>query len=109
MVRTTDPLTPAEELAAFLPPPGFELQLVAAEPELRKPMNLAWDTRGRLWFTESRAEYPFPAKPGEPSRDSVRILSDFDENGRAKKVTIFADGLNIPIGLYPVSFKEQGR
>jgi len=100
LVRPTEPLTPEQERAAFILPPGFEMQLVAAEPDLRKPMNMAFDVTGRLWFTESR-EYPFPAKPGEVGRDTIRILSDIGEDGRAKKVTIFAEGLNIPIGLYP--------
>ena len=110
LVRPTDPLSPAEELAAFVLPKGFEMQLVAAEPDLRKPMNMAFDVTGRLWFTESR-EYPFPAKPGEVGRDTIRILSDIGEDGRAKKVTIFAEGLNIPIGLYPFRSlnKETGK
>ncbi len=110
LVRPTEPLTPEKELAAFVLPRGFEMQLVAAEPDLRKPMNMAFDVTGRLWFTESR-EYPFPAKPGEVGRDTIRILSDFGDDGRAKKVTIFAEGLNIPIGLYPFRTlnKETGK
>lgn len=99
-VRTTDPLTPQQQQKTFYLPPGFEIQLVASEPDLRKPMNMAFDATGRLWITESR-EYPFPAPLDKPARDTIRIFSDFDENGRARKVTIFADGLNIPIGLYP--------
>jgi putative heme-binding domain-containing protein len=99
-VRPTDPLTPEQQQKTFHLPPGFEIQLVAAEPDLRKPMNLAFDTLGRLWISESR-EYPFAAPLDKPARDSIRIFSDFDENGRARKVTVFADGLNIPIGLYP--------
>ena len=88
------------ERAAFHLPPGFEIQLVASEPDLRKPMNMQWDATGRLWITESR-EYPFAIKDGSPGRDTVRIFSDFGEDGRARKVEIFADGLNIPTGLYP--------
>src|SRR5207237_1770874 len=65
-----------------------------------KPMNMQWDALGRLWLTESR-EYPFPAELGAPARDTVRVFSDFDDTGRARKVEVFADGLNIPIGLYP--------
>ena len=99
-VRNTDPLPPAEQLKKFHLPPGFEIQLVAAEPDLRKPMNMAFDAMGRLWITESR-EYPFAAPLDKPARDTIRIFSDFDETGRARKVTIFADGLNIPIGIYP--------
>src|SRR5687768_5830539 len=99
-VRPTEPLSPAEELKAFRVPEGFEMQLVAAEPDLRKPMNMAFDARGRLWLTESR-EYPFPAPPDKPARDTIRIFEDFDATGRARKITVFAEGLNIPIGINP--------
>ena len=99
-VRTTEPLEPTEQRAKFKLPPGFEIQLVAAEPDLRKPMNMAFDSTGRLWVSESR-EYPFPAKEGAELRDSIRIFSDFGPDGRARKKEVFADKLNIPIGLYP--------
>ncbi len=97
-VRTTEPLTPEQQQKTFNLPPGFTVQLVAAEPQLRKPMNMQFDGAGRLWFTESR-EYPWPTNASP--RDTIRILSDFDANGRAQKVTTFATNLNIPIGLYP--------
>ena len=45
-VRTTEPLAPAEQQKTFKLPPGFEIQLIAAEPELRKPMNMAFDAAG---------------------------------------------------------------
>src|SRR6266576_6288471 len=97
-VRTTDPLTPEAQQKTFRLPPGFTVQLVAAEPQLRKPMNMAFYGAGRLWITESR-EYPWPTNTAP--RDTIRIFSDFDANGRARKVTTFATNLNIPIGLYP--------
>jgi putative heme-binding domain-containing protein len=100
LVRPTEPLSPEQQRAVFHLPPGFEIQLVASEPDLRKPMNMQWDALGRLWLTESR-EYPFPAPEGTVGRDSVRIFSDFAPDGRARKIEVFADGLNIPIGLYP--------
>ncbi len=99
-IRATEPLTPEQEQQTFKVPPGFEIQLVAAEPELRKPMNMAFDVTGRLWITESR-EYPLPAKSDAEARDTIRIFSDFDANGHAQKMTVFATNLNIPIGLYP--------
>jgi putative heme-binding domain-containing protein len=100
-VRQTDPLTPADEQKKFHLPPGFEIQLVASEPEIGKPMNMAFDARGRLWITQSR-EYPLPVLPVEKEgRDKILILENFDETGRAKKISTFAEGLNIPIGLYP--------
>ena len=100
LVRPTEPLAPEQERAAFHLPPGFEIQLVASEPDLRKPMNMQWDALGRLWITESR-EYPFPVKDGSPGRDTIRIFSDFAPDGRARKMEIFAEGLNIPTGIYP--------
>ena len=100
-VAPTDPLPPDKERQAFHLPPGFEVQLVAAEPDIHKPLNLAFDARGRLWVTDT-VEYPFPAKDGSAARDTVKILEDFDANGRARKVTTFADGLNIPIGVLPL-------
>ncbi|HWN97129.1 MAG TPA: hypothetical protein VNT99_19015, partial [Methylomirabilota bacterium] len=105
-VRTTDPLSPEEQQKKFRAPPGFEVQLVAAEPWLRKPMNMQFDTAGRLWITESR-EYPW-ATNKEP-RDTIRVFSDFDANGRAQKVTTFATNLNIPIGLYPFLSPRSSR
>ena len=99
-VRTTEPLSPEQEREKFYLPPGFKIQLVAAEPDLRKPMNMAFDSVGRLWVTESR-EYPFAATNDATARDTIRIFSNFDDNGRAQKVTTFATNLNIPIGLYP--------
>ena len=103
-VRTTAPLGTAEELAKLHVPPGFEVQLVASEPDIHKPMNLAFDAAGRLWVTTS-VEYPFPAKD-RPGRDRLMIFEDFGPDGRARKVTQFADGLNIPIGVYP--FRSPG-
>jgi putative heme-binding domain-containing protein len=100
-VAGTDPRTPEDERKGLHLPPGFEVQLVAAEPDIGKPINIAFDARGRLWVTQSQ-EYPFPAKEGARPRDRVSVLEDFGPDGRARKVTTFADGLNIPIGVLPI-------
>jgi len=99
-VRTTDPLTPEQEQKTFHLPPGFEMQLVATEPAINKPMNMTFDALGRLWVTTS-IEYPFPAATNAPGRDRVMIFEDFAPDGKARKVTEFAHGFNIPIGIYP--------
>src|SRR5437868_3437263 len=96
-VSRADPRSPEEERKGFHLPPGFAIELVAAEPYVRKPININFDARGRLWVTES-IEYPFPAREGRRPRDTVRILGQFARNGLAQEVTTFADGLNIPIG-----------
>ena len=92
--------SPEAERAALHVPPGFEVQLVASEPDIDKPMNLAFDARGRLWVTHSR-EYPIAAARGA-GRDRVSILEDTTGDGRADRITTFADSLNIPIGVEPM-------
>ena len=70
-VRTTDPLPPVEQQKKFQLPPGFEIQLVAAEPDINKPMNLAFDATGRLWVTTS-IEYPWAAPTNRAARAGLR-------------------------------------
>ena len=99
VVRSAGPLSPEKEAESFILPAGFHAELVAAEPNIHKPMNMAFDSRGRLWVTTSM-EYPIPAD-GRKGQDRIVILEDADGDGRREKVTTFAEGLNIPMGLYP--------
>lgn len=110
LVRETDALTPDQERAGLHVPPGFTVQLFASEPMINKPINMAFDARGRLWVS-STVEYPYAADKArwsdpqgtrvKDSRDAIKILEDTDGDGRADKVTDFADGLNIPTGVLP--------
>jgi putative heme-binding domain-containing protein len=104
-VRTTEPLSSAEQQTRFKLPPGFEIQLVTSEPDIHKPMNMAFDAAGRLWVTTS-IEYPWAAPTNRPGRDRLMIFEDFGPDGRARKTTEFAGGLNIPTGVYP--YRSQG-
>ncbi len=99
-IRTTEARSPADEQAGFQLPPGFEIQLYASEPDIGKPLNMAFDARGRMWLTQSYA-YPFADTTGK-AKDRISILEDTDQDGRADKITVFAEGLNIPIGIVPV-------
>lgn len=110
VVRDSGPLTPEEERLQLKVPAGFRVQLFASEPQINKPLNMAFDERGRLWVSSSY-EYPYAAKKerwADPegssvkdSRDGIFILEDTDGDGRADKKTVFADGLNIPSGILP--------
>lgn len=105
-IRPTPWQSPAEEQKRLRVPEGFEIQLVAAEPDINKPMNLAFDARGRLWVSTT-IEYPLPVPTNAVGRDRIMVFEDFGPDGRARKVTQFADGLNIPIGLYPFRSRNQ--
>ena len=101
VIAPTDAKSPSDELKAFKLPPGFEAQLVASEPDIQKPMQCAFDAKGRLWVTTSHL-YPFAAADETKATDKLFILSDFDPDGKARKVETFAENLNIPIGILPL-------
>lgn len=94
----TPALSPDEAQRRFTVPPGFEIRLFASEPEVVNPVAMTWDDRGRLWVVELY-EYPLGAKPGEKGRDRVKILEDTDADGRADRVHVWADGLNLATGI----------
>jgi len=100
-VVLTDPLPAEEQAKKFRLPPGFEIQLVASEPDIQKPMNLNFDSRGRLWVSHS-IEYPWPVDAAAPPRDAVTILDGIGPDGKATRISKFAEQLNIPIGVLPL-------
>jgi len=114
LVVETDPLTPADQQTQFVLPDGFQIELIASEPDIGQPMNLSFDAAGRLWVTHS-VEYPYPvAGPGvearddrfgpngdPPAKDRLSIVSGIGTDD--VQITHVAEGLNIPIGITPLS------
>ena len=92
------PFSPEDALKHWQVPPGFELQLFAAEPEIVNPIAMTWDERGRLWVVET-LDYPNNIRPDGEGSDVIRILEDTDGDGRADRSTVFADRLSIPTGI----------
>ena len=93
-----DPSVEAQQ-AAFVLPEGFEINLFAAEPLLRNPVQMNWDAQGRLWVVCSTT-YPH-IEVGAAPNDQVVVLEDTDGDGTADKSTLFADDLHIPTALLP--------
>src|SRR5688572_19706849 len=89
-------LSPQEAMAAMRVPPGFKVELVAAEPDVVNPTAMTFDDRGRIWVCES---FEYPRREPGPGKDRIRILEDADHDGRFEKVTVFKEGLNIPCGI----------
>jgi putative membrane-bound dehydrogenase-like protein len=95
------PLTPEQSMKLIQVPVGFELQLFASEPMIINPMAMAWDERGRLYVIET-VDYPNEVRT-EGGNDKIKILEDTNGDGKADKVTIFAENLNIPTSIMAVN------
>jgi putative membrane-bound dehydrogenase-like protein len=80
--------------------PGFEVNLFASEkefPELVNPVQMAFDTRGRLWVAAWKS-YPH-WQPKSAMEDKLLILEDTNGDGKADKRTVFAGDLHNPTGF----------
>lgn len=98
-VKYQAPLSPQDSLRYTQVPADLELQLFAAEPDVVKPISMAWDERGRAWVIEAR-DYPHGLVPeGQPGHDDLKICEDTDGDGRADRFSIFADHLNLATSL----------
>ncbi len=82
-------------------PAGMELQLFASEPMVVNPIAMSWDDRGRMWVVEAN-DYPNSFVMNSPGQDKVKILEDTDGDGKADKVTVFADGLTIATSVLAI-------
>ena len=93
-------LTGQEAISHMKLPPGCKVNLFASEeqfPELSKPVQMTFDTKGRLWV----AVWPnYPERtPMSKTGDKLLVFEDTDGDGKADKVTTFADDLNCPTGF----------
>lgn len=94
-------LPPDELIKTCTLPEGFEMKLFASEkefPEVANPVQLAFDSKGRLWVA-TMPSYP-QWRPGDPKpSDKLVILEDTNRDGKADKSTIFYDKLHCPTGF----------
>jgi putative membrane-bound dehydrogenase-like protein len=89
-------LAPAEAIRKMKVPAGFTVELVASEPAIVNPVAMTFDERGRIWITES---LEYPRSSAGPGRDRIKVLESTRGDGVYDKITVFADGLNIPSGI----------
>ncbi len=93
-------LTAAESLKAMTVGQGLKVEVFASEedfPELVKPVQMSFDTKGRLWVAAWK-NYPH-WQPKTPMDDKLIILEDTNGDGKADKRTVFAGDLINPTGF----------
>jgi len=90
--------SPEETLQGLVVLPNFRVELLAAEPMVADPVDIAFGPDGKLWVVEM-ADYPLgmdgQGKPG----GRVRYLEDTDGDGKYDKSTIFLENVNYPNGV----------
>jgi len=97
------PVEPDKVLETFRIKKGFRLELVAHEPMVVDPIQMAFDEDGRLyvvemrWYqSETRGDLMFDERIGR-----IRLLEDVNGDGRFDKSTVFADKLRYPSAVFP--------
>ena len=93
--RTPAPLPPAEAARQAVLPPGFRLEVFAAEPQVVQPVSFCLDDAGRVFVAEA-LNYGEWRPTG---RDRVIVLTDRDGDGRADDRTVFYEGFNYITGI----------
>jgi len=98
---------PKKQQASFKLPEGFEINLYASDPMIAKPIQINFDSMGRLWVASSEI-YPH-IKPGQKANDKIIVLQDTTGDGKADQRTVFADGLLIPTSVIPGDSIDDGQ
>ena len=90
------PLAGKQAAVTMQVPPGFTVDLVASEPDVRQPVALCIDDRGRLWVAENQS---YPKHTNKAANDRILIFEDKDGDGLHEKRTVFYERLNYVSGL----------
>lgn len=86
--------SPRDALNSFELHPGFQIDLVAAEPLISDPIDMEIDEDGRLYVLEMHG-YP----TDQTGTDRIVLLKDSNGDGRMDESVVFADSLVWPMGI----------
>jgi mono/diheme cytochrome c family protein len=90
-------LSPADALKTFTMPPGYHLELVAAEPLIKDPILMEFDADGRLWVMEMPGfAYNEQMENSFEPMNQLVIIEDTNNDGVFDKRTVFMDKLIMP-------------
>jgi putative membrane-bound dehydrogenase-like protein len=88
---------PKDAIATWQVKKGFKLQLAAHEPQVRDPIAICFDERGRMFVCEMH-DYS-EMREVTPHMGRISMLQDKDGDGYFETSQIFADDLPWPTGL----------
>lgn len=100
------PKSPADSMATFTLPPGYRVELVAAEPMIQDPILSEFDADGRLWVIEMPGFMPElnPSDARERQPDGrIVVLEDTNDDGTMDARRVFLDGLVLPRAMKVLS------
>ncbi|HYF37512.1 MAG TPA: PVC-type heme-binding CxxCH protein [Prosthecobacter sp.] len=89
------PTSPQDALSKLNLPKGFSATLFAAEPEVRNPIGMAWDAKGRMWVAENYTYAERQKRFDLSLRDRVLILEDKDNDGVAESRKVFTEDVQM--------------
>ena len=90
-----EPPSPEEAVKLITVPEGFQVRLFAGDPDVRQPVAMALDDRGRLFVAESYS-YKEWKKTGQ---DRILIFEDTDNDGRHDSRKAFVSGIDHLSGM----------
>jgi putative membrane-bound dehydrogenase-like protein len=85
------PIPVAEAAQHVVLPPGFKASLFAGEPDIRQPVAMTFDDRGRLWVAECYTYADLKTNYDMNLRDRIVIFEDSKGTGHFDKRTVFWD------------------
>src|SRR5437867_1300134 len=83
------PLDPSQARTTFQLPPGFAIELVAAEPDIVDPVAMAFDENGRLYVVEMPGYPNAGTAEGSPKYPGRLVLLENPDGHRFRKRTVF--------------------
>ena len=92
--------SPEASLKSIQLQPGFQAEIVAAEPLVQDPIAFAWGADGKVWVVEM-SDYPLGVDGNGKPGGRIKILQDTNGDGHYTKATVFLDNLPFPTGVMP--------
>ena len=87
----------SDAVATWKVKPGFKLEFVTHEPQVRDPIAISFDENGRMFVCEM-IDYS-ERRDATPHLGRISMLEDKDGDGVYETSTVFADDLPLPTGL----------